>query len=178
MNTFKEEPDLERLAEAALGLAPEHYVPLSLVGTDGVHRAPLDVQSTSQRFVVVGGAGAGKTVLARHLVSQAARGFLRDKVNEVCPIYIRGIELSRIIADPNYETLAHGRVLLTRSELVSLLSLGKASLWLDGLDELPREAIEDQYSGRCYRANGKSSSRQGLPCTRLWPNGSCLNLRR
>jgi hypothetical protein len=80
----------EDLARAAKEAASKDYVAKSVLSSTAVRPDPKDLQSAFERFIVVGSAGSGKSVLFADAVANAAYAFLGRPDTGICPLLIRG----------------------------------------------------------------------------------------
>lgn len=115
--------------------------PLALTGQDALQQSP------NKRMIALGGPGAGKTTLLKHMAASDARAALDSAPDGAepapLPVFIRLADVARgkisIVAHLPVLLRAAGEAIDPRFThvLEKALTEGTATLYLDGLDEVP-----------------------------------------
>jgi hypothetical protein len=122
----------------------ELFVQLPLKTVDGNPVPTETLFEFHHRVIAVGIAGTGKTTFLRFFSSLEARKYILAPEDNPCPIFISGRDLSG--TDTVKKFLVRVSDLISKrtsteigtDELERLFSLGRVSLILDGLDEIPQ----------------------------------------
>lgn len=137
MRETEYDPDLAALAQAIVARRPEIYV--SRAVSEGSEEVLFDseILDRHERFVIVGPAGSGKSVLLVELAAEAARRFLQSPETDRCPVLLRGCDLQRLLHSPGVPVPVFGGQSMNARDIRSTMATGRAALWVDGWDELP-----------------------------------------
>jgi len=100
----------------------------------------LNIEHETQRFIIVGSPGSGKTTTLKKILFQNVNSIINDKSEIKIPVFIQANEYKR---DKNFRQIISEKLEIDNCE--SLLLDGKLQLLVDGINEIDQDQKKNAY---------------------------------